>query len=273
MNNITTELILHPKIEKLKRELFKAREKLAEIIGELDEKQLIEAPALSSSYHLIFAELERDVYASQVDLSRQRRKLEYLRSSINKKTIFDPAEVDSRLDQEFEEYLKRVESYNKSLQNALFFRDHSHSLSEKDEKELKKLYHQLVKKLHPDLNPDNNAQDYALLEKVMKAYQCGDLDTLQSLNEIQIPESTEIDTAEALTEKISITKKQIEKMEEKIKTLETVFPFSHTCFLNEPEKSERILTCQKLIQQNKALLKHYQLQYESLLAQYHPVIH
>ena len=57
-------------------------------------------------------------------------------------------------------------------------------LSPEEIKELKKLYHDIVRKLHPDLNPDLPDEAAVLWERVQAAYQMNDWQELYLLAEM-----------------------------------------------------------------------------------------
>ena len=50
--------------------------------------------------------------------------------------------------------------------------------------DIKSLYHKIVKALHPDMNPDITEREKELLDKAIKAYSEGDVETLREIAEI-----------------------------------------------------------------------------------------
>lgn len=49
--------------------------------------------------------------------------------------------------------------------------------------ELKRLYHIIVKRLHPDLNPDTSDDEKELFAQAQSAYKNGDIDLMRNLHE------------------------------------------------------------------------------------------
>ncbi len=78
--------------------------------------------------------------------------------------------------------------------------------TETPEEELKRLYRKIVKKLHPDMNPDATEAEKRLLQEAMDAYEKGDLERLREIAE-------EIDD-EDIAEKYKDTPEDLEKLRE-----------------------------------------------------------
>ena len=57
-------------------------------------------------------------------------------------------------------------------------------LSDEDTAELKKLYRETVKKLHPDLNPNVTEAELELFERAAEAYSRGDLNSLRMIDSL-----------------------------------------------------------------------------------------
>ena len=82
----------------------------------------------------------------------------------------------------------------------------SERVNETPAQELKRLYRYIMKKLHPDANPDATEAEMDLLRKAQKAYSEGDLDTLRDI-------ADQLDDTE-ITEKYNDTPEDLIKLRE-----------------------------------------------------------
>ncbi len=82
----------------------------------------------------------------------------------------------------------------------------SETIHETPKEELKRLYRMIMKKLHPDANPNATEKDKALLLKAQKAYAEGDLETLREI-------ADQLDDTD-ITEKYSDNPDDIAKLRE-----------------------------------------------------------
>jgi hypothetical protein len=82
----------------------------------------------------------------------------------------------------------------------------SETVHETPKEELKRLYRMIMKKLHPDANPNATEKDKALLLKAQKAYAEGDLETLREI-------ADQLDDTD-ITEKYSDNPDDIAKLRE-----------------------------------------------------------
>jgi hypothetical protein len=104
---------------------------------------------------------------------------------------------------------------------------------------MKKIYRQIVKALHPDINPDIDETGLSLLRKANAAYEDGDLESLQLYYEA-INKSLEIedgpDAISRLLEEKERIEKLILKMSKMIAAVKSRFPYTMKAFVNDPEK-------------------------------------
>ncbi|WP_029319448.1 J domain-containing protein [Butyrivibrio sp. AE3004] len=114
-------------------------------------------------------------------------------------------------------------------------------VNETPKQELKRLYRYIVKKLHPDANPDATEKEMELLRKAQKAYSEGDLETLREIaDQLDDTELTEkySDTPEDLIKLRELRAKLAEKVEvlmEHIEEIKNSFPYNEKDFLADEE--------------------------------------
>ncbi len=114
-------------------------------------------------------------------------------------------------------------------------------VNETPAQELKRLYRYIMKKLHPDANPDATEAEMELLRKAQKAYSEGDLETLREIaDQLDDTEITEkySDTPEDIIKLRELRAKLAEKVEILISHIEEIknsFPYNEKDFLADEE--------------------------------------
>ena len=102
-------------------------------------------------------------------------------------------------------------------------------MSDEENEEFKKLYRQLVFKLHPDLNPSQSKDEKNLWNRVQQVYQSGDLEEMRSLmiileardGAVELPSSKDI-----LEKRKTKLTAQIQKIINKLSKMGNEFPFN-----------------------------------------------
>ena len=111
--------------------------------------------------------------------------------------------------------------------------------------ELKRLYRQIVKRLHPDVHPNPTDREKDLLNRANKAYRAGDLEEMRRIWEElsgteQLEESFE-DTEEGrarLRELIKKLRKRCTALEKEIHQIKTSFPYTIKALLDNDKALE-----------------------------------
>lgn len=105
---------------------------------------------------------------------------------------------------------------------------------------IKEIYRRIVKKLHPDINPDITEYEKELFYATQEAYKNGNLERLEEIyaeimdsNEFQSTENPEDDVKQLRELKERLLKK-LHDIEEEIKITKTSFPYSAKAMLENP---------------------------------------
>ena len=111
--------------------------------------------------------------------------------------------------------------------------------------ELKRLYRQIVKRLHPDVHPNPTERERDLLNRANKAYKEGDVEEMRRIwEELAGTEQTEEsfeDTEEGrnrLRELIRTLRKRCKALEEEIRHIKTSFPYTAKALLDDDKALE-----------------------------------
>ena len=204
-------LIVHPEVKKLKEEL-------SQLIFEYDNLYGHVCPVIERKYILEFGICEYKLYELELKIDKLKRKIQLIQIEINNGNEIDLNRIDEKINEEFEEYEKQIQVQLDEinyLENNIFDK-----LSADDAKKLKKLYRILVKKLHPDLNPNQTFFELNLFFRAVKCFEDGNLKGLESvaalLPDEQLEEVSEIDKLEEL----------IREYKDKISDLKNDYPYN-----------------------------------------------
>ena len=103
----------------------------------------------------------------------------------------------------------------------------------------KDLYRKIVKKLHPDMNPDVTEHELELFHRAAKAYEEGDIMTLQAIyDEVYGLDTEMLSHEESMETLISLREQLLERIAKAIEEIEDIkedFPYTEKEFLDNPE--------------------------------------
>ncbi len=213
-------LIVHPEVTKLK-------EKLTQLIFEYDNLMDHICPEIERRYVLEFGTYEYSLYKVELEIDKLKRKLKLIQIEINHENEIDMDKIEERVSKEFEEYEKQLQDQIDEIR--LLEETKVEKLSESDSKKLKQIYRMLVKRLHPDLNPNPSFLEISLFIRATNAFKKGNLEELESIVAILPDESTdenpEIDNLRDL----------VKSYEDKIVKLKNDYPYNKKELLENRE--------------------------------------
>lgn len=217
-------LIIHPEVANLK-------DQLSQLIFQYDNLISHVGPEIERQYVLEFGRYEYKLYELELNIDKLRRKLQLIQIEINHENPIDLDKIEKILQEEFEEYEKQVQS---QIDEIKFLEENNpEKLSESDTKKLKKLYRMLVKKLHPDLNPNQTFFELNLFYRAVYCFEHGDLKGLESVAAV-LPENAGEETSQ-----IDDLKRLIEEYEDKIMELKEKYPFNKRELLEDEDSGRK----------------------------------
>lgn len=174
-----TPIQVHPEVRRLANENDLLRQELAGLLTEADQLVHMVKPNLLAMYQTRIGAWELRLLRAQWETARARREVEMIQAGFNRGQKPDLREIEQLLDLEFLDWQDRVREAAERLQAA----EHrlKHLLPPAEDRELKKLYYALVKRLHPDVNPALTDDQQMLWRRVQAAYAAGDLLELRAL--------------------------------------------------------------------------------------------
>ncbi len=208
------------------------------ILLERDELEFVICRNIETEYMLKLGGLEYRAYEAQCRYLRLKRKAELIQARINRQERVSPTEIEALLDAEFEEYSERLKEQMGKMNDALA-RSRMQSLSEGDARELKRLYRQIMKTLHPDVRPDATKEQKRLLELATEAYKDGDLERLRAIADLaggEAPAEPRGDAMVWLAEEGERLEKAIAAAREEMAAIKSRYPYTMKELLESEER-------------------------------------
>lgn len=233
-------LAFSPEFEKVKADLQAARENYTALVEEYSLLVGVVEKNLETEYMLKLGKKEHELFSCQVEILRLKREISLFQSARNQGGSISEEKVKKIIECEFAEYKKQLEEQCEKLQIAW-----KHFSAEKwtseECKVFKKLYHDIVRKLHPDLNPDLPDGAKILWDRIQTAYRTNDWDELFLLADMadelltgKIDYVETIDSLTALHEELEKIRQKTADLAEQIADTRKRAPFSCEELLKDP---------------------------------------
>lgn len=213
-----------------------AQEELAALYTEWDYLAKVVIPDIEAQYVVKIGALHHELLQVQISIQWAKREIELIQAAVNRGETLDETAVKEQLESEFAEWKSQIDAQVKDIKDAQTLLS-SAKLSPEDGIELKKLYRELAKKLHPDVNPDQNESAYNLWLQVQSAYEFAGLKQLQALHLLagEIPDSYDLpNSIDILKERRTNFKSQTDHMLKKMAELKSLPIFQWEKCLDDP---------------------------------------
>lgn len=218
MTTGSTSIDLTNEQKELRLQYERLKIEFSELFALKNEMLSHEAPLLTSLYLELIGRKLYEVYCLSVELSKLKQRMTLLQAYVNRNQIPEITVVDKKIETQFAEYQKKIEDEAQRLAAAKEYLKGSF-LSAEETKELKGIYYTIVKRLHPDINPDLTEDQKELFVKAQAAYDLLDINTLRiiliSLDIGKKEDSEEYNLAEKvkkLAENVSVLTNQIDAL-------------------------------------------------------------
>ena len=176
--------------------------------------------------------------------------------------------IEETLDLEFSEYQKQLDRQIGRMNDALK-RSRGKFLSDKDNREFKKLYRQIVKALHPDIHPGVTEAQIRLFDNAVSAYKNGDLEAMRLISDMlcgkPLPEQRN-DAVTQLFEEKKRLQRSLEVIRKSIGKIRSEYPYTMKSLLENAEKTEeRKQELENILRQYRELIPVYEAKIEEIL--------
>lgn len=217
---------LLPGLSPIKNAVDALRKEIVDLVFERDQLKFTVCENIKASYIREYGDLEYRIYQAYTVFMRLRRKKDFIQARINRQEEINLVEIETLLDQEFQHYQESLQEKLEEMAKAVE-RVNGTPLTGEESKELKQLYKLLVKKLHPDLQPDQSEQDAEFFKSVVSAFKACDLKTLRLIDlllqegssDSETGLSTVKDSLEQEQKKLEVIRKNIQNEIEELKSV------------------------------------------------------
>ena len=174
-------IIEHPKIKEKQQEIEALKQILTEEVYAYDHLAHITCRNLQTLYMTKIGDLDYSLYQKECEYRRLKRRLELMRAALARRETISEEQLEKTLDKEYASYQAKLQEKQEQMQEALY-RISCPALKPEDAEDLRKLYRKLVRRLHPDVNPDGTENDLKLFQQAVEAYRNGDLSAMRILS-------------------------------------------------------------------------------------------
>ena len=216
---------IHPSTVKLLRRLEELKRESADLFNQRDEMLTYEYPQLYSLYLTEIGQLKYEEFSLETEVRVLSLRLSLIQSYVNRNKAPDYEAIDEQIRIEKENYQRLLQEKMADIKAAKEYMA-APLMTEEESRELKATYTLLVKKLHPDINPNQTKREYELFLKTVAAYKMQDLATLRQILLMLNTDSMEDLPADTLQDQIEKLEQTIAGIKERIAQLEQQFPFN-----------------------------------------------
>ncbi len=242
----------------LKEEIRRLKEEVSRLILVKEELETVICPKILADYYGRFGKLEYAVSEAECEYRRLKRLMEMVQARKNRGEAVNLAGILEDLSHEFARYQEELEKILKGMEKLREERSAANAGTEglteeeaerkkEEAAEAKKIYREMVKRLHPDMNPNRSEVETKLFQKAVDAYEKGDLATLKLLYSQMEEENAgkepgneeERRAVEAqLKSQRDLLQKQVEMLSSAITRIKQTKPYVLKEYLEDPAKEE-----------------------------------
>mgnify|MGYP003303691080 FL=1 len=249
------------------------KERCATLFEQYNFMITAEKVMLENAFMCAIGQYEYEIFKLSLEVKKWKRRFELRQASINQDKKPDLINIELQIENEFKDYLEKLKREEQKIEssNAYYNRN---VLSQKESTDMRVLYLNAAKKLHPDINPNQTANTKDLWLRINEAFKNNNWSELKFLtNLVNHISSSEQDftndengltklNAECLNlEKICITE------QEKINDLKKNVPWSYKALLeNTPEINRMQKDIMENINAYEKQIKTYEQEWEKELS-------
>lgn len=266
---MTNNLAITEETERLRHLRNALRNRYAALQLKRDTMLHTERPNLQALYLSRIGYLQYDLFSIETDIARLKMEAKLIQSYINRNAAINFDEVDQELEEATKMFHEQLEEQQARIKAAHEYLA-APRLNEKEHAEFKRLYRDIVKRLHPDLNNHLTAEEKELFVEAQQAHKWGDLEMMRTLHEQLTNMEISTPVSSDLADEVGRLKKLVEEQSEKLRKLREEFPFNQRDLLDDEHKiAERQAELRKQIADKKQEREEYR-QYVNALKLWKP---
>ena len=232
--------------------------KYEEVLTKRDEVRK-QAFQYERAYVREFGDLILQVFQMKIACIKKKKTIEYCQMYANRGEVIDRAALNAFLEKELAEYNQRLDAMIEENESS----KQGQRVSEADILKIKRIYHRLVKLIHPDINPvtEQNEELSGLWQRMIVAYNCNDLKEMEETEVLVLAllEKLDLKTIEVTIPNIE---EKIAEIEAEIGRITSTDPYCYKHLLDDPD-----LCCEKRETLKKELAEYeeYERQLDQIL--------
>ncbi len=183
-----------------------------------------------------FGDLILELFQLKMESIRKKKTIEYCQALANKGESIDQNALQAYLAKELAEYNKQLKKMIRDNEAA----KNSSRVTEAVMLKIKRIYHNLVKKIHPDINPVTNENEElkSLWQRLIVAYNCNDLKEMEEIEVIVNALLAKLDLG-TIDVTIPNIDEKIAELEKEIERIKTTDPYRYKYILEDPDAVSR----------------------------------
>jgi hypothetical protein len=218
---------LSPELKILYMQYDLQRKEFSELLTQKNEMLMYEEQYLTALYLNAVGQLQHQKFCLNVEIKMLVQRIQLMQSYINKNKYPDKQLIEQKIQQHFDEYLKKIALESEQLIVAKKYLTESSFLPAHIAQKIKEVYKTIVKKLHPDINPNVTDEEKDLLLKAQAAYDMSNLDALNAiLLSMDMKTPSVAYNPEGIKEQLAKLEVHVAKLKSQVEELEGKFPFS-----------------------------------------------
>lgn len=208
---------------------------------------------------------------AQLRIKALQLKIEKLNSCLNLQQEVDLTQIELEVAATLAEAEARIMIDTAKIESAKQLLSHLHSPERSGS--LRKVYRELAKQLHPDVNHDLTQEQIQLWHLVKEAYENGDLEKLKAMQIVyekelsQTAKAETVLTQEQITLRLALLKEGIKILQDEIVQIKQVFPFTIEANIKDDEWVNNETTkLKEELDQLKVYEEELTLQYQHMIS-------
>ncbi|MEI7663663.1 MAG: J domain-containing protein [Bacteroidota bacterium] len=253
------EIDLLPEHRACLAELATQKDMYLTLVLKLQELTDSVKPNLEAMYAVKIGSKQLELLRKQAEVAALKYTMELMIACLNKKQAIDRSAIEEQVDEMLEDYYAKI--YHEAEQIVQAENRLAGMMTRAESLSMKKLYYEAAKLLHPDVNPNQTAEQKQLWNVISQAYKTGDLLTVKNISAViaglaKPPE--QIVEYDALKKQVELFKERNRHLLEQIDAIQLDFPFTFREKLNDEAwvRSECMLVDRELQQLDETAKKY-----------------
>ena len=201
------------------------------------DELLSEGDQYEISYNKEFGRELLDIFKLEVECIKHKKIITYIQTKINRNETLDPEEMNAKI-------LVEMQSYNHTIDqmiDKLNLTDELKTISTYEANEIKKIYRNIAKRIHPDVS--NIIEDHEDIRELwIKIYDCyrnNDLKGIREANLLINKKLKELDLIDLIDVYVDDLDDKIEQLEQEIFAIRNSIPYKYSEILSSDEEIKK----------------------------------